>query len=365
MRERALKRHAGDAAFWGGALALACVLFYVVYPTDNFTAQFVLFALYAAMNLMWMLVIGTAGIYSFATVAIVGASAYLITYYAGGSPSGYDVEGARALPIPVMLLMGVGAGIVCGLIVALPGIRLRGVYFALFTIGLVELGRAIVVSTTDIGLTLGQNQGLYGATQFTKVTEVGTSTGRNINFLVALALVAFCLVVYRVVDSGRLGLLLRTARESEPVARDFGIDINRARLAVFIISSAILGMIGGFYTGFYGGVSPQIFSFETLLLLLAMMVVGGLGSAKGVILGTAFLYWIDITWADGKGPFLDLENPVWRTVIIGIIMLIVVLVAPRGLVGIPAQVRELIGRQRSQRAAPAAGEPAAGATKAR
>lgn len=365
MRDLVTRRHAGDAAFWGGSLALALVLFFVVYPTDNFTAQFVLFGLYASMNLMWMLVIGTAGIYSFATIAIVGAAAYLITYYAGGSPSGYDVDGARALPVIVMLLIGIAAGIVCGLVVALPGIRLRGVYFALFTIGLVELGRAIVKSTTSIGLALGQQQGLYGATQFTEVTQIGTTTGRSINFFVALALVVFCLIVYRVVDSGRLGLLLRTARESEPIARDFGIDINRARFAVFIISSAVLGMIGGFYSAFYGGVSPEIFSFDTLLLLLAMMVVGGLGSPKGVIIGTAFLYWIDITWADGNGPFLDLENVVWRTIVIGIIMLLVVIVAPRGIVGVPQQVRDLVERQRRKRAESAAQGPATGATRAR
>ena len=104
--------------------------------------------------------------------------------------------------------------------------------------------------------------------------------------------------MYRLVASGRLGLLLRTARESEGVAKGLGIDVVRARFAVFIISSAVLGLIGGFYTGFYGGVSLTIFDFNTLLLLLAMIVVGGVGSAKGAIIGTALLLYIDQTYAD-------------------------------------------------------------------
>ena len=119
--------------------------------------------------------------------------------------------------------------------------------------------------------------------------------------------------MYKLVDSGRLGLLLRTARESEGVAKGLGIDVVRARFAVFIISSAVLGLIGGFYTGFYGGVSLTIFDFNTLLLLLAMIVVGGIGSAKGAIIGTALLLYIDRTYA-------DLDKPAWRFVWIGIIM---------------------------------------------
>ena len=125
--------------------------------------------------------------------------------------------------------------------------------------------------------------------------------------------------MYRLVDSGRLGLLLRTARESEGVAKGLGVDVVRARFAVFIISSAVLGLIGGFYTGFYGGVSLTIFDFNTLLLLLAMIVVGGVGSAKGAIVGTALLLYIDRTYA-------DLDNPAWRFVWIGIIMFGVTLV---------------------------------------
>ncbi len=331
-------KNAGDAAFWGGCFAAALILFFLVYDNNNFAGHWDIFALYVSMNLMWMLVIGTAGIYSFATVAVVGACAYLGSYISGGSQAGADIAGARSLNVVLMLLGAAAFGAFLGALIAAPTIRLRGVYFALFTIGIAEVGRAIVKQYE----VLGKTEGLFGGARFLKESQTATETGRNIQFFVGLALIIFCLVVYKLVDSGRLGLLLRTARESEGVAKGLGIDVVRARFAVFIISSAVLGLIGGFYTGFYGGASLTIFDFNTLLLLLAMIVVGGVGSPKGAIVGTALLLYIDRTYA-------DLDTPAWRFVWIGIIMFGVTLGTTRGLVGLPAQIRTYLERRRARR----------------
>lgn len=343
MRKLLTFKNAADTGFWGGSLAVALILFFVVYDNEVFGGQWNLFSLYVAMNLMWMLVIGTAGIYSFATVAVVGCCAYLAALVSGGSKAGIDFEGARSLNVTVMLIVAAAFGALLGAIIAAPTIRLGGVYFALFTIGLAEVGRAIV-KQYDV---LGKNQGLAGGARFLKQDQISTEAGRNITFFVGLALIVFCLVVYKLVAGGRLGLLLRTARESEGVAKGLGIDVVRARFAVFIISSAVLGLVGGFYIGFYGGVSQTIFDFNTLLLLLAMIVVGGLGSAKGAIIGTALLLYIDRTYA-------DIDQPAWRFVWIGIIMFAITLGTTRGLVGLPAQMRAYVLRRRARRVT---GEP--------
>jgi branched-chain amino acid transport system permease protein len=342
---------AGDATFWLGSLAAAVILFFVVYDNNNFAGHWQIFTLYVSMNLMWMLVIGTAGIYSFATVAVVGACAYFGSYISGGSQAGNDLEGARSLNITLMILGAAAFGALIGALIAAPTIRLRGVYFALFTIGLAEVARAIVKQYDA----LGRTEGLFGGARFLADREAGTPDGRATHFVIGLALVVFCLIVYRLVNSGRLGLLLRTARESEGVAKGIGVDVVRARFAVFIISSAVLGLIGGFYTGYYGGASLTIFDFNTLLLLLAMIVVGGIGSAKGAVIGTALLLYIDRTYA-------DLDTPAWRFVWVGIIMFAVTLGTTRGLVGVPAQIRDYVQRRRARRAGvegsptPAAGD---------
>ena len=214
MRKALSFKKAADASFYGGSLALAVVLFFVVYDNALFGGHWILFCLYASINLMWMLVIGTAGIYSFATIAVVGSCAYLAALVSGGSIAGVDIEGARSLNVVLMLMAAAAFGAFLGAVVAAPTIRLRGVYFALFTIGLAEVGRAIVKQQE----VLGKNSGLFGGSRFLKQEQIATANGRTTHFLVGLALIVFCLLVYRLVDSGRLGLLLRTVRESEAVA---------------------------------------------------------------------------------------------------------------------------------------------------
>lgn len=313
--------------FWLCALAAAVSLPFV-FRDDYFLGVCVLFGIYVGINLMWTLVIGTAGLVSFATLAIVGASAYL---------AGYIVV-KEGWPWPALLAIATGAGAASGLIVALPAIRLRGVYFALFTMGLIELARAYVEQNND----LGGPQGLVGIPGFIPLSDLGTRTGSLIGYYAALSLVLLSLAVFWLVDGSRLGLLLRTARDSEPVANMLGIDIVRARLAVFLISSAVLGLIGGFYGSYYGSVAPGVFSFDTLLLLLAMMVVGGIGSARGVILGTGLLLFIDQHY---------LETGPKRLIAAGILMLLVTLLTNRGLVGLPEELRTRLGVRRLRQAA--------------
>jgi branched-chain amino acid transport system permease protein len=333
LNRRALKSAVSptDWVFWPAAVALAALLPFIF--TDNYFASVaVLFGLYGSISLMWMLVLGTAGIFSLATLAIVGTAAYFVSYFGGATRGGFFAT--SGWPLWAMLLLGPVVGAATGAIVAAPAVRLRGVYFALLTVGLVQLCQTIVVQY-DV---LGGGSGTYGAATFVPRTETGTTTARYITYFVAFGLLLACLIVYWLVDKGRLGLLLRTARESEPVAKAMGIDVVRARLGVFLISSTMLGLVGACYVGIYSGVSPEIFSFNTLLLLLAMMIVGGFGSAKGVIIGTALVVFIDQHYA---------QTGAKRYLALGIIMLVVTLFATDGIVGIPGQIRSWVHARRS------------------
>jgi branched-chain amino acid transport system permease protein len=311
--------------FWTSMLLIGLFL-PLTFGGLGFLSDLALFAVYASANLMWSLVLGTAGIYSFATFAIVGASGYVAAY----------LSVAHGWPWPAMLVAGTIAGLVLGLVVTIPAVRLRGVYFALLTFGLASLFSSYA-AVTDA---LGGAQGLYGAGSFIPDADVGTRTGALIGSYAGLLLLVLAVIVHRVVDDGRLGLLLRTARESEPFAQALGIDIVRARLTVLAISSAVLGLVGAFYVCFYRGISPGIFDFGTLLLLFAMIVVGGIGSRRGVLLGTAVLLFISEYFLQ-SGPA--------RLIAIALLMLLVTLFATRGLVGIPEQLREWLARRQAER----------------
>jgi branched-chain amino acid transport system permease protein len=308
-------------AFWPAWLAAAVALPFL-FTSSYFASLGVLFGTYVAINLMWTLVLSTAGIFSFATLAFFGAGAYAAAKVGGGY---VDIAAsAEQGSLWLMLVAAVAAGAVLGLVVGAPTIRLRGVYFALFTFGLVELFRAIVLQEPWLGTATGLN----GNAQFT-AADISTDKGRLANYFVSMGLVAFALVVFWAVDRGRLGLLLRTARESEPVAFAMGIGVVRARLAVFVISSATLGVVGWGYAGIYGSVSPTVFSFEALLVLFSMLIIGGLGSARGVVIGVAVVIGVQETFV-GWGPM--------RFVLVGCILLIVTLFTENGIAGLPYQL---------------------------
>ena len=324
-------RRAFDLAFWPVVIVLAVAL-PPLYDDSYVMAELVLFGIYFAINLMWSLVLGTAGLYSFATLAFVGAAAYSCAWLSIN----------HSLPWWLYAPVGMAVGAVAGLLVALPAVRLRGVYFALLTIGLVEACNQYVTGDTA---NLGGAQGLVGADSIIPPSKQGLIEGYYYAYAAIGVIVIVALLVYWWVSSGRLGLRLRTARESEPVAQALGIDIPRARLAVFVITAAVLGLVGAFRASYDAGANKSVFDFSTLLLLFAMIVVGGINSPKGILLGTALLQFIEQHYVSWGAP---------RLILLGAIMLLITLFTTDGLAGIPDQ----IGRALRGRGAPAADDAA-------
>ncbi|VFU08769.1 branched-chain amino acid ABC transporter permease [Methylocella tundrae] len=285
------------------------------------------FAIYAAINLCWMLIIGTAGIYSLATYAVVGAaafgSAYLSIQY--GAPW-------YALPF-----IGAVIGLVAGLFIAIPAIRLDGFYYALLTIGLNELCRVYTLQSKLFGSSTG---GLYGADTY--IPQNWNQQSQSLlAYYVCFILMIMALCLYRLINGRRIGRILRMAPEKrEAFAEATGVDYRRARIQVFVISSIALGFIGGFYSAHYRGVAFSIFSFDTVLLGLAMLVIGGLGRAEGAVVGTAIVVFLD--------KVLIFLGPI-RLLIIGLIMLGAVLFLRGGLFGIKAQFRAWRDKKKSER----------------
>ncbi len=317
---------------WWALAMLAFIIGPLFVPTGSWNTVMsaaAVFAIYSAINLCWMLIVGTAGIFSLATYAVVGAAAYGTTYMA--------IQ--LGLPWWALPLIGAVIGLVFGVIIALPAMRLDGFYYALLTLGVVELCRVYVVQSRAFGSATG---GLYGAPSYLP-SWLGQSSRLLLGYYAALFLMVLALFVYRFIDGKRLGRVLRMAPEKkEAFAQACGVDFIRARIMVFLISSTALGFIGGFYATHFGGASPNLFSFDTLLLSLAMLVIGGIGRAEGAVVGTAIVVFIDRVLVD-LGPL--------RFMLIGAIMLGVVLFLRDGLFGIKHQFRIWRNKKKSERRA--------------
>lgn len=284
------------------------------------------FFIYAAVNLCWMLIIGTAGIYSLASFAVVGAAGYgaawlSITY---------------GIPWWILPFIGALIGLVFGLVIAIPANRLDGFYYSLLTIGVVELCRVYVIQSRELGSATG---GLYGVPSY--LPESWSEDARLLlGYYVCFLLMLLALALFRLVNGQRLGRVLRMAPEKrEAFAEATGVDFRRARMQVFLISSAGLGFIGGFYITHFRGISPNMFSFDTVLLGLAMLVIGGLGRAEGAVVGTLIVVFIDRVLLD-FGPI--------RFVLIGALMLFTVLFLRDGLFGMKAQFRAWRDKKKSE-----------------
>lgn len=311
------------------ALFLLIPLFVPTGSWNTVMSALAVMSIYGAINLCWMLIIGTAGIFSLASYAVVGAAAYGSAF----------VAIKFGLPWWTLPLMGSGFGLLFGVTIALPALRLDGFYYALLTLGVVELCRVYVIQSRELGSATG---GLYGAPSY--LPDGLSQEGQLLfGYYASLAVLMAALVVYRFVDGKRLGRVLRMAPEKkEAFAQACGVDYLRARITVFLVSSTALGSIGGFYASHFGGASPNLFSFDTLLLSLAMLVIGGIGRSEGAVLGTAIVVFIDRVLID-LGPL--------RYVMIGTVMLLVVLFLRGGLFGIKPQFRTWRSKKRSERRA--------------
>ena len=242
-----------------------------------------IFCIYASINVLWTLIVGTAGIFSLATLAVVGVSGYLAAasnVYLG-------------VPWPLMFLVGPAVGFVAGAILAAPSTRLDGLYYALLTMGVAEICRVFVSQLRFLTQTGGA---ITQVDSFIPEDWFLQRPGLLLGFAGAFLLLLGALLVWRLVNSERLGLLLRaasTSREDEAFSEAVGIDFRKARLMVFVISSSALGVVGAFYAMYYRSMSPAIFSLDQMLLLFAMMVIGGLGRAEGAVVGAAIVVMID------------------------------------------------------------------------
>lgn len=308
---------------------LALLLLPIGVSTDRFYTMFGIICIYAAINVMWTLIIGTAGLQSFATLATVGVGAY---------GAGY-LSVTYGIPWPAMLIVGAILGGVMGWLISLPARRLDGLYYALLTLGLSEFMRNFVTQSDALGGKF--NGALFGVARIVPADLLTSSAGQALLYITAFIALLITLGVFRWVNGGRTGILLRTAatsKEDEAFASALGIDFNKERTRVFIIASAMLGFLGAFYATYIGGTSLQIFSLELLLLLLAMIVIGGLGRSEGAVVGTVIV--VGITqWFTDWGP--------WRIMLVGALALASVLFTRNGLFGLKDQLREIRERRKA------------------
>jgi branched-chain amino acid transport system permease protein len=272
--------------------------------------------------------IGNSGVLSFGQMSFVAVGAFLagimtipLESKTGVLPELFPILRDHTVGNLASLLLAAGAGGLFALVVGLPLMRLSGLAAGIATFAVLEVTHNILREWTKIG---------PGATTLSLVPETTDAVQATVGALVVVA-AAF------VYQRSRLGRRLRASREDPAAARGVGVNVHRERLWAFVVSGALAGLAGAMLVHLLGSITTEQVYLELTFLTLAMLVIGGLTSLWGAVVGALVVSALDAFLIEAEqgvdvGIPLDLPQGT-RLIFLGAIMALMLILRPSGLTG--------------------------------
>ena len=288
------------------ALLLLVLSVYPLWATGYGVRVMLQLFMWIALGQSWNLISGLTGYVSFGHVAFFGMGAYTTAILV-----------VKGVAWPLAAVAGGVMAVVLAFVIGWPCLRLKGPYFAIAMLGLNEVLR--VMASYFEGLT-GGGLGLSLPTLDASV---------RIYYAMGLVALAVTAATYVIVTS-RFGLRLMTIREDEVAAEAMGIDTFRYKIYAFLLSAAAPGIVGGLAARDMGYIEPiSVFPLVTTITMIVMVLFGGKGTIWGPVLGAVILFTFqELVWAN---------FPHAHQILLGGIIVAVVLVMPRGILGVLQQ----------------------------
>lgn len=279
--ERAFTTHEG---LMNGVVVAAFVAAMAVLGREDFSLLILATVLLYCTACMGLTVqLGYCGVLNFAGAAFFGAGAYTAA-----------VLGAHtALPHLLVVLAGGGVAGVLGSVLLLPVLRTRGHYAALITVAFGIMFRSFL----EVNSTLGGPQGLtvpgmsiFGWSLNQGIAIGGVTLSFYFNYaLVALVLAMIVYTVTRRLERSWVGMHFDAVRIDELAASTFGLNVQGLKIGAFVIGNVFVGMAGAVFAMMTGFISPTDFDFSTSLVLIAIIMLGGIGNLWGILPAAAFV----------------------------------------------------------------------------
>lgn len=251
------------------------------------------------------LVVGFLGELSLGHAGFMCVGAYL-----GGKISSLLVPalGNGLAAFAVSLIVGAAAAAVCGAIIGIPALRLRGDYLAIVTLAFGEIVKTLFQNTSDesFGGTLGLDTPRYD---------------KKYLFIIAFVLVLITLAVVQNFIRSKHGRAVTAIRDNEIAAKATGINVTKYKLIAFITSATLAGVAGVLYSYSNYTVQSSKFGYNYSIEILVMVVLGGMGSINGSIVAAALITWLN-TWLPTvlTGEMAVLQNLLYALILIGIVI---------------------------------------------
>jgi branched-chain amino acid transport system permease protein len=278
--------------------------------------------LYILLSLGLNIVVGYAGLLDLGYVAFYAVGAYLYALLA--SPQlGYHV------PFLVVFVLGGLLASVAGVLIGAPTLRLRGDYLAIVTMAFGEIIRILLNNLDRL------TNGPQGIMQIDVPTIFGLRLDTPLRLYYLILLLCILAVYFvRNLERSKIGRAWAAIREDEDAARAMGLNTRNLKLLAFAMGATTAGVAGVIFAGLQEFVSPESFTFWESILILCMVVLGGMGSIPGVIVGSVTLVVL---------PEILRQYSDYRMVFFGVALTAMMLVRPEGIWPSRQRGRELRG----------------------
>ena len=335
-----------------GAAVLLLALPFVVQMAGNAWVRIIDIALlYVLLALGLNIVVGYAGLLDLGYVAFYAVGAYLLGLLASSQLTDTFANIASAFPgglhapwwvvIPLGALVAGGAGVLLGA----PTLKLRGDYLAIVTLGFGEIVRVFM---NNLDAPVNITNGPKGIAGIDEISIFGINLGKtghwfglewpkvtNYYFLFLILVVLAVVICYRL-ERSRIGRAWMAIREDEIAAKAMGINTRNLKLLAFGMGATFGGVSGVMFASFQGFISPESFSLQESVMIVAMVVLGGIGHLPGVIVGALLLSALPEVLRYVAGPLQQmtdgrLDASILRQLLIALAMISIMLARPRGL----------------------------------
>jgi ABC-type branched-subunit amino acid transport system permease subunit len=328
-------------------------------PNEALVLTAVTCGIYVIMALGLNIVVGYAGLLDLGYVAFFALGAYFIATFTNGFLDGTDGQPHTTPIFSWWLLLPIGAALasIFGILLGAPTLRLRGDYLAIVTLG---FGEIVPLFFNNVPWFLGQN-GL-SAQGPNDIGPISFASPLDHIWLFYLTLVLTVLVILAVrsLRDSSLGRAWIAIREDETAAAASGVNLVRAKLLAFALGALVGGIAGALFAALSRNVDTTSMNFNLSIIVLVMIVLGGIGSIPGVIVGAAVLRFFDVYLLGqidsgvhssslvvaNNAPLhflagLDFNQA--KLLIYGIVLLLMILLRPQGLIPDVRRKRELAG----------------------
>lgn len=289
--------------------------------------------LFAVLALALNVVVGYTGLLHLGIAAFFGIGAYTVGILTAPlNPFGMNFW--------LALLVATAVATFAGLLLGAPALRLRGDYLALVTLGFGEVVRFSIKNLPVI------TEGTKGVSPlpppaFPGVTVDWNTDYRPFYYLALVTLMVTFYLLYRL-ELSKLGRAWVAIREDELAATCMGLNTARLKLAAFAVAAGIAGLAGGVYAAkMTSTVGPEAYDFNKSIFVLCCLILGGLGSRTGVLLGVFLLYGFDYILSPIVDGFIQASGlgqgkiwqqfSGWRLIVFGLVLIVVMRVRPQGL----------------------------------